>query len=121
MQIQCPKCHKWTDSENESCALCGAVLVPNKENEDKPSLFHEREIIDLDEIIKDQRYDKIRELEKHPDREIMVNGRMTTMREYLERKERLTKIIVVLIFIAFFLLFVVLGIAQSCHHSRYYF
>ncbi len=29
MQIQCPKCNGWTDSENGKCTLCGANLTQN--------------------------------------------------------------------------------------------
>ena len=27
MQIQCPYCNGWTDSENDKCTLCGAPLT----------------------------------------------------------------------------------------------
>ena len=43
MQVQCPKCKGWTDSENNDCSLCGAKIdegaTPNSQLTDDDLQF----------------------------------------------------------------------------------
>lgn len=113
MNIQCPKCREWTEVESGVCAVCGAQLFQSKNDKKdvKSSPFHEREIVDLDALVKAQRHDLIEALKREPDRQILVNGTLTTMREHERLVNRMITIVIVLIFAAIFIAVAILLIA----------
>ena len=84
MQIQCPHCQEWTDSDNETCVFCKKPL-----NDDKPSplkkVEDENSIVDLSQLYANGEGKKAEYIIKsQPDREVWLKGRPTTGRAILK-------------------------------------
>ena len=87
MQIQCPHCQEWTDSDNETCVFCKKPL-----NDDKPSALkkvdHENGFIDLSQLYANGEGEKAEYIIKsQPDREVWLKGRPTTGRAILKDRK----------------------------------
>ena len=127
MQIQCPKCNGWTDTETNTCNLCGAHLGlispqtagnandPN-DNTNAPeyNASNHDQPIDVSELIQNRNILALRSVMQNPDQKVIVNGKEMTAAEWKqlaeehERKERqgclkLFAIVAVIVLFPFFL------------------
>ena len=101
MQIQCPNCQEWTDSEAGVCAFCGTPFDTLNANSDTlnvqqsiaqnapPQDFppqNELAPLDIDymlELMHQQKnYSELRKLEQTPYRKVISKGQIMTFREW---------------------------------------
>ena len=45
MQIQCPKCQAWIDSEDDTCSACNAILRDPSGNENEDGSLNKADIV----------------------------------------------------------------------------
>ncbi len=127
MQIQCPKCNGWTDTETNTCNLCGANLglistqTPGNEyapdgntNASESNDLSHDQPIDVLESIHNNNFMALRAAMQDPDQKVIVNGKEMTAAEWKNlveehgRKERqgclkLLGIVVAILLIPLFL------------------
>ena len=83
MQIQCPKCQEWTDTDSGACQLCGAELTETFEmpEGDGP--------IDLDTMFIIGKLNDVQKILKYapPDTKVILDGTEITIGELKNKTE----------------------------------
>ena len=87
MQIQCPYCQEWIDSEDETCAFC---KKPINESQSSPlvKMDDENSVVDLSLLYARGESKKAEAIiKKQPDREVYLRGKLTTGRAILRDRK----------------------------------
>ena len=129
MQIQCPQCNGWTDTESNICNLCGAPLGLTSQSTDNSdihrdtaNIFEQNQLdhnrpIDLNELIQSRNTFDYQALLRNPNQKVIFNGQEMTMAEWKKLSEergreatkgclKLLAIVVAILLIPVFLYFI---------------